>query len=90
MLQKKVRQFLREESGQALTEYLLLFVIAIGLAVQFLQGILDLLKEMANQFADAMEKDLSTGTCGTPSGGVSGNYQYPDDCFRDISKWGNK
>lgn len=54
-------QFLRDEEGQALTEYLLILSVSIVGAGALARGILAALDKGILRFGGQLEKDLKTG-----------------------------
>jgi Flp pilus assembly pilin Flp len=54
-------KFLRDESGQAITEYLLILSVAVATALTFSRGILKGISDGVLSLGGQLEKDLKTG-----------------------------
>ena len=54
-------RFAREESGQAITEYVILLAFAVGTAIAFARGILGVIDKGILKLGGQLEKDLKTG-----------------------------
>lgn len=54
-------RFLRDESGQAITEYLLILSVAVATALTFSRGILKGISDGVLSLGGQLEKDLKTG-----------------------------
>lgn len=60
-MSKWAKQFARDESGQAITEYVLLMSIALGGAIAFSRGFMKILDQFTLVFGAQLEKDLKSG-----------------------------
>ncbi|MDR3607399.1 MAG: hypothetical protein P4M08_08465 [Oligoflexia bacterium] len=58
---RALRAFLGDESGQAITEYLLLLLFTLGGAVLLARGLLSAMNTMILVLGGQLEKDLKTG-----------------------------
>jgi Flp pilus assembly pilin Flp len=60
-IRKTLSLFLRDDSGQAFTEYLLLLSIAVVGAAALARAIMDVLDKGILKLGGQLEKDLKTG-----------------------------
>jgi hypothetical protein len=60
-MSKWAKKLVCDESGQAITEYVLLMSIALGGAVVFSRGFLKFLDQFTLVFGAQLEKDLKSG-----------------------------
>lgn len=55
------KKFVRDESGQAITEYILIMSLALGGAVAISKGLMSALDKFTLAFGAQLEKDLKAG-----------------------------
>jgi len=70
-------KFWRDESGQAVTEFVILLAVAASFAIYLIRNFLDGFRGQLNGFATALQNELTVGSC----------TNYPDDCFRKVENW---
>jgi Flp pilus assembly pilin Flp len=59
------KKFIRDESGQAITEYILIMSLALGGAVAITKGLMSTLDKFVLAFGAQLEKDLKAGRAPT-------------------------
>jgi Flp pilus assembly pilin Flp len=55
------KKFVRDESGQAITEYVLIMSLALGGAIAISKGLMSMLDKFTLAFGAQLEKDLKSG-----------------------------